>query len=70
MLLKDLENKKLITPPPWLASNTLYLATMGSIAYGVAEDTSDFDVYGYCIPPKDQIFPYQTKLYEIGRAHV
>jgi predicted nucleotidyltransferase len=31
---------------------------MGSIAYGVSEDTSDTDVYGFCIPPKDVIFPH------------
>ncbi len=51
--------------PSWLASNTMYLTIMGSHAYGVA-DTSvkskmpDYDVYGWCIPPKDQIFLHLT----------
>jgi predicted nucleotidyltransferase len=30
---------------------------MGSVAYGVSDDNSDMDVYGWCIPPKDLIFP-------------
>jgi predicted nucleotidyltransferase len=56
MLLEKLENKQLIHPPTWLVSNTHYLTTMGSIAYGTATDTSDFDVYGFCIPQKTTIF--------------
>ena len=31
---------------------------MGSLAYGVSSDNSDFDVYGFCIPPKELIFPH------------
>ena len=31
---------------------------VGSVAYGVAQDTSDRDVYGFCIPPKDVVFPH------------
>jgi predicted nucleotidyltransferase len=31
---------------------------MGSVAYGVSSDTSDVDVYGFCIPPKDVVFPH------------
>jgi predicted nucleotidyltransferase len=31
---------------------------MGSVAYGVSDDTSDFDVYGFCMPPKHVIFPH------------
>lgn len=31
---------------------------MGSIAYGVSNDSSDVDVYGFCIPPKDVVFPH------------
>jgi hypothetical protein len=33
---------------------------MGSVAYGVSTDTSDNDIYGYCIPPKEIIFPHLT----------
>jgi predicted nucleotidyltransferase len=31
---------------------------MGSVAYGVSSDTSDVDVYGICLPPKDLVFPH------------
>lgn len=46
------------------------LVTMGSIAYGVAEDTSDFDCYGWAIPPRDHIFPYEHKLYGFDNVSV
>jgi len=70
MILKDLQDKKLISPPPWVTSNTMFLCTMGSVAYGVAEDTSDFDVYGFCVPPKNDIFPYADKLYGFDSVSV
>ncbi len=31
---------------------------MGSVAYGVSSDSSDIDVYGWSIPPKDDLFPH------------
>jgi predicted nucleotidyltransferase len=31
---------------------------MGSVAYGVSSDTSDVDVYGWGIPPNDDLFPH------------
>lgn len=58
MLLKDLKNKNLIHPPPWLINSTPYLCLMGSVAYGVAGESSDDDIYGFCIPPKEMIFPH------------
>jgi len=58
MLLKSLKEKHLITPPSWLIDNTHYLTVMGSQAYGVATENSDVDMYGFCIPPKDMIFPH------------
>lgn len=44
--------------PKFLASNIQSEVIMGSVAYGVSDDTSDVDVYGWCIPPKDFIFPH------------
>lgn len=38
--------------------NVSYMTTMGSQAYGVSTDDSDLDVYGFCIPPKDLVFPH------------
>lgn len=58
MLLHELEKKKLIQPPSWLASNCHFLTYFGSVAYGVSSDTSDCDIYGWCIPPKDMVFPH------------
>src|SRR5262249_52910189 len=62
-IVQPLVEQKLISPPHWLASNLHYLTIMGSVAYGVAdttseEETSDFDLYGFCIPPRDIVFPY------------
>lgn len=64
-IVKQLTDKGLIQPPPWLPSNTMFLTIIGSHAYGVA-DTSvrdkipDFDVYGFAIPPKELIFKHLT----------
>jgi uncharacterized protein len=58
MFIKKLEERKLIMPPSWLALNTHYLVQMGSNAYGVQQDDSDMDIYGFCMPPKDLIFPH------------
>ncbi len=50
--------RKLAQPPKWLPNAVAYETIMGSVAYGVSSDTSDMDVYGFCIPPKDLIFPH------------
>src|SRR6184192_4198305 len=65
-LIKRLTEQKLISPPAWLPANTMYLTIMGSIAYGVADTNedefqSDFDVYGFCIPPKEVISPSRRR---------
>lgn len=57
-IIHDLVEKKLAHPPAWLPMNTHYLTIMGSVSYGVSSDTSDMDVYGFCIPPKEIIFPH------------
>lgn len=53
-----MKKKDLIHPPKWLPLNVHYEVIMGSVAYAVSNDTSDMDVYGFCIPPKDDIFPH------------
>lgn len=60
MLLQDLHHAQLITPPKWLIDNCQYLTIMGSVSYGVSSDTSDMDLYGFCVPPKDIVFPHTT----------
>jgi len=68
MLLNDLQSRSLIHPPPWLPNNTHYLCQMGSVAYGVAGDDSDSDLYGWAIPPKETIFPHLAgEIYGFGR---
>jgi predicted nucleotidyltransferase len=57
-IVKELHKKGLITPPKFLPDNIHYETMMGSIAYGVSSDSSDTDIYGFCIPPKDSIFPH------------
>ena len=50
--------KGLAHPPKWLPQNIHYEVIMGSVAYGVSSDTSDMDVYGFAIPPKECVFPH------------
>lgn len=57
-LIERLHSKGLIKPPGFVIGSTMYLTIMGSVAYGVSGDTSDMDLYGFCIPPKDMIFPH------------
>lgn len=45
-------------PPKWLPGTIQYETQMGSVAYGVSSDTSDVDLYGFCIPPREMIFPH------------
>lgn len=57
-VIAQLTNNHLIKPPSWLPSNTMFEGVQGSNAYGVAVDESDFDIIGWCIPPKDVVFPH------------
>ena len=56
--LQRLTDRGLAKPPRWLPGNVQYETIMGSVAYGVSSDTSDVDVYGWAIPPKEDIFPH------------
>jgi hypothetical protein len=42
----------------WMPDNMHYITMMGSVAYGVSSDTSDTDIYSFCIPPKEDLFPH------------
>lgn len=66
--VQAMEEKGLAHPPPWLSSNIHYETQMGSVAYGVSSDTSDMDIYGFCIPRKDMVFPHLAgKIEGFGR---
>lgn len=57
-LIEKLHSKGLIKPPPFVVGGTMYLTIMGSQAYAVSGESSDLDIYGFCIPPKDVVFPH------------
>lgn len=44
--------------PKFLATAVQYEVILGSTAYGVSRDNSDLDIYGFAIPPRDQVFPH------------
>src|SRR5260370_32102011 len=56
--LQRLPDRGLVKPPRWLPANVQYETVMGSVAYGVSSDSSDLDVYGWAIPPKEDVFPH------------
>jgi predicted nucleotidyltransferase len=54
----QLEDRKLIQPPKWLTSSIQYETRMGSWAYGTHRPDSDVDLYGFCLPPLEYLFPH------------
>lgn len=56
--LAELVSKGLAHPPSNFENLIQYEVYMGSAAYGCSSDTSDIDVYGWAIPPKNLIFPH------------
>ena len=50
--------KQYLNAPKWLYDNVIFEGMTGSVAYGVSNDTSDMDIVGICIPPKETIFPH------------
>lgn len=50
--------QNLIRPPDFLADAIQYEVIMGSVAYGVSNDSSDMDIYAFAIPPKTMMFPH------------
>jgi predicted nucleotidyltransferase len=57
-VVEQLSKRGLIDPPNFVKSNTMYECVVGSVAYGTADDLSDYDVNGFCIPPRDTVFPH------------
>ncbi len=56
--IQRLTKAKLIKPPKFLTTSVQYEVIMGSNAYGVSTDVSDVDIYGFCIPNRDVVFPH------------
>ena len=57
-ITEQLTKRKLITPPKYVSGSIQYETLVGSDSYGVSTDSSDKDIYGFCIPPKSIIFPH------------
>ncbi len=56
---QSLFGKELIKSlPKFLGTAIQYEVVMGSIAYGVATDASDMDIYGFAIHPCDYVFSH------------
>lgn len=53
-----MKQKELISPPKWLPANIHYEVMTGSVSYACSSDTSDMDIVGFCIPPKEDVFPH------------
>lgn len=68
-------------PPSFLRGSVQYETITGSEAYGVADTAalSDRDVVGFCMPPKDTVFPHlrgeipdfgrQTQRFNVWQQH-
>ena len=52
--------------PNYLQDSLHFEVLTGSIAYGVSGPSSDIDISGFCIPPKDVIFPKYSPRYIPG----
>lgn len=57
-VVEQLAKNGLVDPPEFVKSNTMYECVVGSVCYGVADNLSDYDVNGWCIPPRDVVFPH------------
>ena len=53
-----IQKRLAVGAPHFLSSGVQYEVVMGSVAYGVADESSDLDLYGFAIPPKDWVFPH------------
>lgn len=63
---KRVHKRQLTQVPSHVHGGLQYEVIMGSFAYGVSNDTSDIDIYGFSIPNKDIIFPHLTGNYIFG----
>lgn len=55
-LVKSFYERRLISPPEFVAGGVQYEVLMGSHAFGTAGEDSDNDVYGFCMPPLAELF--------------
>lgn len=54
-------------PPAFVVKQLQYEVIGGSTSYGIQSDSSDVDVYGFCIPPEYYLYPHlQGKIAGFG----
>lgn len=56
--VQQLAKRGLINPPGFVRDGSQYVVVTGSQAYGTNRPDSDFDVVGFCMPPKEMVFPH------------
>ena len=57
--LREMIKDQIITDhPKYIKDGLCYEVIMGSRAYAINKENSDYDMYGFCIPPKHIIFPH------------
>lgn len=59
-VLNKLHRNRLLENEHDFILTTHYEVMTGSVAYNVAQDTSDMDVHAFCIPPLHMLFPHTT----------
>lgn len=64
--VKQCKKLELVQMPEFVHSQLQYEVITGSFAYGVSSDTSDIDVYGFCVPNKNIVFPHLNPKYIHG----
>ena len=64
--VKKLNKEGFVNCAPYITKQLQYEVIMGSFAYGCSSDMSDTDIYGFCIPPKDIVFPHLNPKYIHG----
>lgn len=57
-IVKTLHPRGLLDIPKFVPPNMAYETVGGSTALGIAGDDGDWDLYGFCIPPKEMVFPH------------
>lgn len=63
---KRAHKENLTQVPSFVHGGLQYECIIGSFAYGVSSDTSDIDIYGFCIPHRSILFPHETGKYIFG----
>ncbi|MEM8995305.1 MAG: hypothetical protein AAGF23_10995 [Acidobacteriota bacterium] len=57
-VLRPAVERGLLSAPAFVSGGLQYEVVLGSVAYGVSDDRSDLDIYGFCVPPRDEVFPH------------